>query len=54
MKEELILKAYEVAKERYTAIGVDVDKAMEALQKISLSLHCGRPMTWPVLKPQAN
>ena len=38
MKEELILKAYEVAKERYAAIGVDVEKAMDALQKISLSL----------------
>ena len=40
MKEELIQKAYEVAKERYAAIGVDVEKAMDALQKISLSLHC--------------
>ena len=40
MKEELIKKAYEVAKERYAAVGVDVDKAMDALQKISLSLHC--------------
>mgnify|MGYP001718294651 CR=1 FL=1 len=42
MKEELIQKAYEVAKERYAAIGVDVEKAMDALQKISLSLHCWR------------
>lgn len=40
MKEELIKKAYEVAKERYASIGVDVDKAMDTLQKISLSLHC--------------
>ena len=40
MKEELIQRAYELAKERYAAIGVDVDKAMETLQKISLSLHC--------------
>ena len=40
MKEDLILRAYEVAKERYAAIGVDVEKAMDALQKISLSLHC--------------
>ena len=30
MKEELIQKAYEVAKERYAAIGVDVEKAMDA------------------------
>ena len=40
MKEELILKAYEVAKERYAAIGIDVDKALDALQSVSLSLHC--------------
>lgn len=40
MKEELIKKAYEVAKERYAAVGVDVEKAIDALQKISLSLHC--------------
>ena len=40
MKKELIKKAYEIAKERYAAIGVDTDVAMDALQKIQLSLHC--------------
>lgn len=40
MKEELILKAYEVAKERYAALGVEVEKAMETLQQVPLSLHC--------------
>jgi len=40
MKEELIKKAYEIAVERYAAVGVDVEKALEQLQKISLSLHC--------------
>lgn len=40
MKEDLITKAYEVAKERYAAVGVDVEKAIDDLQKISLSLHC--------------
>ncbi len=40
MKEELIRKAYEVAVERYAAVGVDANKALEDLQKISLSLHC--------------
>ena len=40
MKRELIEKAYEIAKERYAAIGVDADAAMDALQKIQLSLHC--------------
>ncbi|MCD8164830.1 MAG: L-rhamnose isomerase [Bacteroides sp.] len=40
MKEELIKKAYEVAVERYAAVGVDVEKALEDMQKISISLHC--------------
>jgi len=40
MKEELILKAYEVAKERYAALGVDTDKAIEQLEQIPISLHC--------------
>ena len=40
MKQELIQKKYEMARERYAALGVDVDKAVEALQNISLSLHC--------------
>lgn len=40
MKDVLVEKAYEVAKERYASIGVNVDKALEDLQKISLSLHC--------------
>ena len=39
-KEQLVEKAYEIAKERYAAIGVDTDKAIADLQKISLSLHC--------------
>ncbi|MCD8261636.1 MAG: L-rhamnose isomerase [Bacteroides sp.] len=40
MKEELIKKAYEVAVERYAAVGVNVEKALEDMQKISISLHC--------------
>lgn len=40
MNEELIQKAYEVAKERYAAIGVDTDKAIEQLEKTPISLHC--------------
>lgn len=40
MKEQLINKAYEIAKERYAVLGVDTDKAMDALQNISLSMHC--------------
>ena len=40
MKEAQILKAYEFAKERYAAIGVDTDKAIETLEKTPISLHC--------------
>ena len=40
MKQDLILKAYEIAKERYAAIGVDTDQALEKLQNVQLSLHC--------------
>ena len=40
MKQDLILKAYEIAKERYAAIGVDTDAALEKLQGVQLSLHC--------------
>lgn len=38
--EKTILSAFEMAKERYAAIGVDVTKALEEMKKISLSLHC--------------
>lgn len=40
MKDETILKAYEIARERYADIGVDTEKAIKTLQGISLSLHC--------------
>ena len=40
MKKELIEKAYEIAKERYAALGIDTEAAMDKLQKIQLSLHC--------------
>ena len=40
MKKELVEKAYEIAKERYAAIGVDVDAALETLQNVQLALHC--------------
>jgi L-rhamnose isomerase len=33
-------KAFELARQRYGEIGVDVDKAINALKKISISLHC--------------
>ena len=33
-------KAYAYAKERYAAVGVDTDKAVELLKKTPISLHC--------------
>jgi L-rhamnose isomerase len=40
MKEQNILKSYEIAKERYAALGVDTDKAIETLENTPISLHC--------------
>ncbi|CAM3088850.1 L-rhamnose isomerase [Sporolactobacillus spathodeae] len=37
---EAVTKAYELAKERYAEIGVDTEKAIEALKKVKLSIHC--------------
>ena len=37
---ELVTKAYEIAKEQYSSIGVDTDKAIAQLDKIKISLHC--------------
>jgi len=35
-----IEQRYEDAKERYAEIGVDIDKALEKLQNIKISMHC--------------
>ena len=40
MNADLITKNYEIAKERYAALGVDTDKAIETLEKTPISLHC--------------
>ena len=40
MKENQVIKAYEVAKERYASIGIDTDKVLEQLQNFHLSMHC--------------
>jgi L-rhamnose isomerase len=36
----MIEKAYELARERYAALGVDTDRAIERLASIPISLHC--------------
>jgi len=40
IKKESVLKSYEIAKERYAEIGVDIDAALSKLQKLAISLHC--------------
>ena len=40
MKQELIEKAYEVARERYAAYGIDTEAVLATLQRVQLSLHC--------------
>lgn len=40
MNTKLIEAAYEAARERYAAAGIDTEAVLEALGKISLSLHC--------------
>ena len=33
-------KAYELAKEKYAAIGIDTDKVIEQLKGVNVSMHC--------------
>ena len=40
MNEELISKAYAIAKERYAEIGIDTEKVLSQLQDFHLSMHC--------------
>ena len=49
-KEELIQKAYEIAVERYAAVGVDTEKVLKTMQDFHLSLTAGRLMTLQDLK----
>ena len=39
-KEEAIKQSFEIAKEQYAALGIDVEDALAKLQKVQLSLHC--------------
>ena len=40
LSESNIRSAYELAKERYAALGVDADQAIARLERVSVSLHC--------------
>lgn len=39
-KNELVLKSFDIAKERYSEIGVDVEAALKTLQDVAISIHC--------------
>ena len=40
VKKATVQSAYDLAKERYAAVGINTDEALEKIQKISISLHC--------------
>ena len=40
MKETTIHQSYEIAKDRYAALGVDTEKVIDQLQNFHLSMHC--------------
>lgn len=40
MNQKNIEQAYKIAKDQYSAIGVDTDAAMEKLQTVPVSMHC--------------
>ena len=40
MKDSLVQRAYEVARERYAEVGVDTEKVLKQLQDFHLSMHC--------------
>ena len=39
-KEELVIKAFEIARQQYEAIGVNVNSVIQKLENINLSIHC--------------
>src|SRR3954462_337391 len=39
-KDKNLSREFEIAKQRYAEIGVDVDRAMASLKKVAISLHC--------------
>jgi L-rhamnose isomerase len=53
-KESNIQKAYELAVERYAALGVNVEEALANLQKLSISIHCWQTDDVVGFENQAN
>jgi L-rhamnose isomerase len=40
INDKAIIDAYNLAKDKYAAWGVDTDKVFEKLEKVAISLHC--------------
>ena len=40
MNEAKIKQAYDIAVERYAEFGIDVEKVLEKLGKVEISMHC--------------
>ena len=40
MNEQKVHQAYDLAKERYAALGIDTEKVLAQLQDFHLSMHC--------------
>jgi L-rhamnose isomerase len=40
MKKATLERSYQLAKDRFATLGVDTEKAMKALAKVSISIHC--------------
>lgn len=40
MRKETVTRAFEIAKERYAELNVDVEQVLKRLQNLSISLHC--------------
>ncbi len=40
IKKETVQKSYDIAKERYAAMGIDTDAVLAKLQDLAISIHC--------------
>ena len=40
MNEAKIKQAYDIAVERYAEFGIDVEKVLEKMQQVEISMHC--------------
>lgn len=43
-------QAWELAKQRFAAVGIDVEEALRQLDRLPVSITAGRAMMFPVLK----